>query len=87
MSGLSESETGFHSRRGFLRWASSLTAAIGATPLLSSAKALSTPTVTLKKPTNSARSSWVWNRENGDRIKGCDGACVHAVGSLAGAGG
>jgi len=46
MSGLSESQTGFRSRRGFLRWASSLTAAIGATPLLSSAKALSTPTVT-----------------------------------------
>ncbi len=26
-------------------------------------------------------------RESGDRIKGCDGACVHAVGSLAGADG
>jgi len=26
-------------------------------------------------------------RESGDRIKGCDGACIHAVGSLAGAGG
>jgi hypothetical protein len=27
----------------------------------------------------------VWDRESGDRIKGCDGACIHAVGSLAGA--
>ena len=26
-------------------------------------------------------------RESGDRIKGCDGACIHAVGSLARAGG
>ena len=25
--------------------------------------------------------------ESSDRIKGCDGTCVHAVGSLAGAGG
>jgi len=31
--------------------------------------------------------SGVWNRESGDRIKGCDGACIHAVGSLAGADG
>ena len=29
----------------------------------------------------------VWNCESSDRIKGCDGACIHAVGSLAGAGG
>ena len=29
----------------------------------------------------------VWNRESGDYIKGCDGAGIHAVGSLAGAGG
>jgi len=28
----------------------------------------------------------VWNRESGDRIKGCDGACVHAESSLARAG-
>jgi len=29
----------------------------------------------------------VWNCESGDRIKGCDGTCLHAIGSLAGAGG
>ncbi len=29
----------------------------------------------------------VWDRESGDRIKGCDGTWIHAVGSLAGAGG
>jgi hypothetical protein len=29
----------------------------------------------------------VWNCESSDRIKGCDGACIHAVGFLAGAGG
>jgi hypothetical protein len=29
----------------------------------------------------------VWDRESGDRIEGCDGACVHAEGSLAGADG
>src|SRR5256885_9497601 len=46
MSGPSESQGRFHSRRGFFRWASSLAAAISAVPLLSSAKALSSPTVT-----------------------------------------
>src|SRR5438270_12956156 len=46
MSGSSESQAGFYSRRGFFRWASSLAAAISAVPLLSSAKALSSPTVT-----------------------------------------
>src|SRR6201981_1076263 len=45
MSGSSESQKGLHSRRGFFRWASSLAAALSA-PLLSSAKALSSPTVT-----------------------------------------
>ena len=30
---------------------------------------------------------WVWNCESGDYIKGCDGTCIHAVGSLAGADG
>jgi L-seryl-tRNA(Ser) seleniumtransferase len=44
MSGSSESQGVFHSRRGFFRWASSLAAAIIAVPLLSSAKALSSPT-------------------------------------------
>jgi len=29
----------------------------------------------------------VWDRESGDRIKGCDGTWIHAVGSLAGADG
>jgi hypothetical protein len=29
----------------------------------------------------------VWNCESSDYIKGCDGACIHAVGFLAGAGG
>jgi len=29
----------------------------------------------------------VWHRESGDRIKGCDGTWIHAVGSLAGADG
>jgi len=41
----------------------------------------------LKKPTSLRGAVGVWNRESGDRIKGCDGACLHAVGSLAGAGG
>ena len=41
MSGPSQFQPGFHSRRGFFRWASSLSAAISAVPLLSSAKALS----------------------------------------------
>ena len=46
MSGSSKSQGGFHSRRSFFRWASSLAAAISAAPLVSSAKALSSPTVT-----------------------------------------
>jgi len=29
----------------------------------------------------------VWDRESGDRIKGCDGTWIHATGSLAGADG
>ena len=29
----------------------------------------------------------VWNCESSDYIKGCDGTCIHAIGSLAGAGG
>ena len=41
----------------------------------------------LKKPTALRGAVGVWNRESGDRIKGCDGACLHAVSSLAGAGG
>jgi len=41
MSALSESRAGFPSRRRFFRWASSLAAAVGAAPLVSSAKALS----------------------------------------------
>jgi len=36
-----------------------------------------------KKPTALRGEVGVWNRESGDRIKGCDGACVHAVSSLA----
>ena len=32
-------------------------------------------------------SAGVRNRESGDHIKGCDGTCVHAGGSLAGVGG
>src|SRR5579863_4221041 len=43
MSGSTESQAGFLSRRSFFRWASSLTAALGATPLISSAEALSSP--------------------------------------------
>src|SRR5581483_9285027 len=42
---LTESQTGSHSRRSFFRWASSLAAAIGVAPLVSSAKALSPPTI------------------------------------------
>src|SRR5246127_4513970 len=38
-----ESQEGFLSRRGFFRWASSLAAALGAAPLVSSAHALSSP--------------------------------------------
>jgi len=41
----------------------------------------------LKKPTALRGAVGVWNRESGDRIKGCDGACLHAVGSLAGVSG
>jgi L-seryl-tRNA(Ser) seleniumtransferase len=41
MSALTESQAGFLSRRRFFRWASSLAAAVGAAPLLSSAKTLS----------------------------------------------
>src|SRR6516164_1588660 len=44
MSGSTESPGGFHSRRGFFRWASSLAAAFSGAPLVSSAKALSSPT-------------------------------------------
>src|SRR5215471_7633228 len=43
MSRSSESQGGFHSRRGFFRWASSLAAALSV-PLLPSTKALSAPT-------------------------------------------
>ena len=41
---------------------------------------------TLKKRTGSARAVGVWNRQSGDRIKGCEGACIHAS-SLTGVGG
>jgi len=44
MSASTESQAGFFSRRRFLRWASSLTAALGAAPLISSAKTLSSRT-------------------------------------------
>jgi L-seryl-tRNA(Ser) seleniumtransferase len=40
MSASTESQTGFLSRRRFFRWASSLTAAVGAAPLFSSARTL-----------------------------------------------
>ncbi len=43
MSASSESPAGFLSRRRFVRWASSLTAALGSAPLVSSAKTLSSP--------------------------------------------
>jgi len=43
MSALTEPQAGFLSRRRFFRWASSLAAAVGAAPLVSSAKALSSP--------------------------------------------
>src|SRR5690349_4715541 len=46
MSGSSESHRGLHSRRGFFRWATSLAAALGAAPLVSSAKSLAAPAVT-----------------------------------------
>jgi hypothetical protein len=38
----------------------------------------------LKKPTALRGAVGVWDRESGGRIKGCDGACFHAVVSLAG---
>ncbi|MGC2448865.1 MAG: selenocysteine synthase [Candidatus Sulfotelmatobacter sp.] len=44
MSGSSKSQRGILSRRGFVGWASSLAAALGAAPLVSSAKAFSLPT-------------------------------------------
>jgi hypothetical protein len=37
----------------------------------------------LKKPADSARRSRGLGRESGDRIKGCDGTWIHALGSLA----
>jgi L-seryl-tRNA(Ser) seleniumtransferase len=43
MSASNESPAGFLSRRRFVRWASSLTAALGSAPLVSSAKTLSSP--------------------------------------------
>src|ERR1700733_1115815 len=43
MSGSTESQGGFLSRRGFIRWASSRVAALGAVPLVSSVMAISTP--------------------------------------------
>src|SRR5580704_549533 len=44
MSGSTDSQAGFLSRRRFFRWASSLAAVLGAAPLVSSAKALPSPT-------------------------------------------
>src|SRR5436190_23609323 len=44
MSASNASQGNFLSRRGFFRWASSLAAALGAAPLVSSAKTLSSPT-------------------------------------------
>ena len=41
----------------------------------------------LKKLTALRGVVGVWDCESGDRIKGCDGTCLHAVGSLAGVGG
>ena len=41
----------------------------------------------LKKPTALRGAVGVWDRESGDCIKGCDGACLHAINSLAGADG
>src|SRR5450755_2631385 len=51
MSGLTESQGGFLSRRRFFRWASSLAATLGAAPLVSSAKALSS---SMESPTASS---------------------------------
>ena len=50
MSASTESQAGSLSCRRFFRWASSLTAALGAAPLFSSAKTLSPP---LESPTAS----------------------------------
>jgi len=33
----------------------------------------------LKKPTALRGVVGVWNRESGDRIKGCDGTCIRVV--------
>src|ERR1700723_4069344 len=44
MSGSTDSQAGVLSRRRFFRWASSLAAVLGAAPLVSSAKALPSPT-------------------------------------------
>jgi len=40
-----------------------------------------------KKPTALRGAVGVRNRESGDRVRGCDGARIHAAGSLARAGG
>ena len=40
-----------------------------------------------KKPTVLRGSAGVWSCESSDRIRGRDGACLHVVGFLAGAGG
>jgi L-seryl-tRNA(Ser) seleniumtransferase len=52
MSGSTESRGSFLSRRGFFRWASSVAAALGAGPLVSSAKALSLSTVSSAAPSD-----------------------------------
>ena len=36
-----------------------------------------------EKTDGSARSVGVWNCESSDRIRGCDGACIHVTGFLA----
>ena len=48
MSGSSKSQAGSLSRRGFFGWASSLAAALGMAPLVSSAKTLSSPPASLE---------------------------------------
>ena len=40
-----------------------------------------------KKPTALRGAAGVWDRESGDHIKGCYGAWIYAIRSLAGAGG
>lgn len=40
-----------------------------------------------KKPTALRGTAGVWNRKSGNHIRGCDGPCIHAVNSLAGADG